>query len=69
MPGNLLASETSPYLLQHKDNPVHWRPWGAEALNEAKEANNHYSFRSGMPRAIGVMSWRMKVLKTKKPLR
>ncbi|MEE8438462.1 MAG: thioredoxin domain-containing protein [Micropepsaceae bacterium] len=39
MPGNLLASETSPYLLQHKDNPVHWRPWSAEALNEAKEAN------------------------------
>ena len=35
----MLASETSPYLLQHKDNPVHWRPWGAEALNEAKAAN------------------------------
>ena len=34
---NLLADETSPYLLQHKDNPVHWRPWGAAALNEAQE--------------------------------
>ncbi len=35
---NLLAAETSPYLLQHKDNPVHWRPWGPEALREAKQA-------------------------------
>ncbi len=33
---NLLRHETSPYLLQHADNPVHWRPWGAEALAEAK---------------------------------
>ncbi|MEQ8604941.1 MAG: thioredoxin domain-containing protein [Marivibrio sp.] len=35
-PRNLLAEETSPYLLQHKDNPVHWRAWGAAALAEAK---------------------------------
>ena len=34
---NLLAAETSPYLLQHKDNPVHWRPWGAEAFAAARE--------------------------------
>jgi len=33
---NLLAGETSPYLLQHAGNPVHWRPWSAEALAEAK---------------------------------
>ena len=33
---NLLAGETSPYLLQHKDNPVDWRPWGPEALAAAK---------------------------------
>ncbi len=39
MSGNLLASETSPYLLQHKDNPVHWRPWGADALEAAKTEN------------------------------
>ncbi len=32
---NLLRRETSPYLLQHADNPVHWRPWGAAALAEA----------------------------------
>jgi hypothetical protein len=33
---NLLAAETSPYLLMHKDNPVHWRPWGPEALADAE---------------------------------
>ncbi len=32
---NRLADETSPYLLQHKDNPVDWRPWGPEALGQA----------------------------------
>ncbi len=32
---NRLASETSPYLLQHKDNPVDWQPWGEHALAEA----------------------------------
>jgi uncharacterized protein YyaL (SSP411 family) len=33
---NRLAGETSPYLLQHKDNPVDWYPWGEEALARAK---------------------------------
>jgi uncharacterized protein YyaL (SSP411 family) len=36
MSRNLLDQETSPYLLLHKDNPVHWRPWGPEALAEAE---------------------------------
>ncbi|NLD04659.1 MAG: thioredoxin domain-containing protein [Synergistaceae bacterium] len=36
---NRLADEKSPYLLQHKDNPVNWYPWGEEALNKAKEEN------------------------------
>src|ERR1700680_1635654 len=36
MSQNLLSQETSPYLLLHKDNPVHWRPWGAAALAEAE---------------------------------
>ena len=36
---NRLASATSPYLLQHKHNPVDWRPWGPEALAEAKHSN------------------------------
>ena len=34
---NRLANETSPYLLQHKDNPVDWYPWGEEALKRARE--------------------------------
>ncbi len=33
---NHLANETSPYLLQHADNPVDWYPWGEEALRKAK---------------------------------
>ena len=33
---NRLANETSPYLLQHKDNPVDWYPWGDEALAKAR---------------------------------
>ncbi len=37
--GNRLGAETSPYLLQHADNPVDWRPWGAEALAEAAASN------------------------------
>jgi uncharacterized protein YyaL (SSP411 family) len=36
---NRLARETSPYLLQHKNNPVAWWPWGPEALAAAKNAN------------------------------
>jgi uncharacterized protein len=36
---NRLARETSPYLLQHKHNPVEWWSWGSEALAEAKRAN------------------------------
>jgi uncharacterized protein len=34
---NRLANETSPYLLQHKDNPVDWYAWGEEALARARE--------------------------------
>jgi uncharacterized protein len=36
---NRLAQETSPYLLQHKHNPVDWWPWGPQALAEAQRAN------------------------------
>jgi uncharacterized protein YyaL (SSP411 family) len=43
---NRLARETSPYLLQHKHNPVDWRPWGPEALAEAE--------RSGKPILLSV---------------
>jgi uncharacterized protein YyaL (SSP411 family) len=43
---NRLADETSPYLLQHQDNPVDWRPWGPETLAEAK--------RTGKPILLSV---------------
>jgi hypothetical protein len=36
---NRLAHETSPYLLQHKHNPVDWWPWGTKALAAAKREN------------------------------
>ena len=35
-PGNHLAEETSPYLLQHAHNPVDWWPWSEEALELAR---------------------------------
>ncbi|MFD2239183.1 thioredoxin domain-containing protein [Aureimonas populi] len=34
--GNRLGNAVSPYLLQHRDNPVHWREWSAETLAEAQ---------------------------------
>ena len=37
MSSNKLINESSPYLLQHAHNPVHWYPWGEEALKKAKE--------------------------------
>jgi uncharacterized protein YyaL (SSP411 family) len=46
MSENRLKYETSPYLLQHKDNPVHWWAWGPEALAEAK--------RTGKPILLSV---------------
>jgi len=46
MSENRLQYETSPYLLQHKDNPVHWWAWGPEALAEAK--------RTGKPILLSV---------------
>jgi uncharacterized protein YyaL (SSP411 family) len=36
---NRLAGESSPYLLQHKDNPVDWFPWGDEATTRAQQEN------------------------------
>jgi uncharacterized protein YyaL (SSP411 family) len=46
MSRNRLADETSPYLLQHATNPVHWWAWGPEALAEAK--------RTGKPILLSV---------------
>src|SRR5260370_29677072 len=36
---NRLAQETSPYLLEHAQNPVDWYPWSAEALARARREN------------------------------
>src|SRR5438132_10952924 len=36
---NRLAEESSPYLLQHAENPVDWHPWGPEALERARSEN------------------------------
>ena len=36
---NKLASEKSPYLLQHAENPVDWYPWGPEAFEKARQEN------------------------------
>jgi uncharacterized protein YyaL (SSP411 family) len=38
-PANRLVNETSPYLLQHAYNPVHWYPWGEEAFEAARREN------------------------------
>ncbi|MFG1462749.1 thioredoxin domain-containing protein [Xanthobacter sp. DSM 24535] len=46
MTENRLGSETSPYLLQHQDNPVHWWPWGQDAFAEAR--------RTGKPVLLSV---------------
>lgn len=36
---NRLAHETSPYLLQHAENPVEWFPWGDDAFEEARRGD------------------------------
>ena len=51
---NRLASATSPYLLQHADNPVDWVEWGDEAFAEAVERGTCRCWsRSATPRATG----------------
>ena len=53
---NRLSEETSPYLLQHKDNPVHWQAWSEETLAAARiAAEADPACRSAMPPAIGAM--------------
>src|SRR3954451_6187240 len=44
---NRLAQETSPYLLQHADNPVEWQPWGQEALDQARSGGEPLLGSSG----------------------
>ena len=44
---NRLANETSPYLLQHKDNPVDWYPGDEDALKRAREEGKPLLLRVG----------------------
>ena len=54
---NRLAGETSPYLLQHKDNPVDWYPWGEEALARARDEDRPILLSIGYSAATGATSW------------
>ena len=62
MAGNNLIHETSPYLLQHADNPVDWYGWNDEALKKAKDENKPiflsigYSALYPILRKIGLFS-------------
>ena len=47
---NALAEETSPYLLQHADNPVNW---SQQALDQAQQEKNSSFYRSVIPPATG----------------
>src|SRR3954469_9246945 len=46
---NRLAAETSPYLLQHADNPVDWYAWGDEALARARDEDQPVPLAIGCP--------------------
>ena len=53
LPGkNRLASEKSPYLLQHANNPVDWYPWGEEAFEKAKREDK----RGSAPKKAGLLT-------------
>ena len=49
---NLLAQETSPYLLQHRDNPVHWHGWGEAAFARARAEKTEVNVLRGFLSAI-----------------
>ena len=52
---NKLKEEKSPYLKQHKDNPVNWFAWNKESLEQAKKEKNQYFLVLDMRVVIGVM--------------
>ena len=65
---NNLKSSLSPYLLQHKDNPVNWQEWSKGTLLFAKEKKTNI-IGVGWQAVIGAILWLTKVLRTKKPLK
>ena len=62
---NRLAHESSPYLLQHKENPVDWYPWGREALAAAEAQSKPILLSIGYT----ATSWSGKVFPTRIPRR
>ena len=52
---NRLIDETSPYLLQHANNPVDWYPWGEEALERARADDKPILLSVDIRRATGAM--------------
>lgn len=52
---NELHLETSPYLLQHANNPVHWKAWNNASLAVAKEKTSLLLSVSAIQLVIGVM--------------
>ena len=66
---NKLKEEKSPYLKQHKDNPVNWFAWNKESLEQAKKEKKPIFLVLDMRVVIGVMLWLMKVLKMMKQLK
>jgi hypothetical protein len=59
---NRLARETSPYLLQHANNPVSWYPWGSDALKRALDEDKIILLSIGYsacPPGTDPASWRL----------
>ena len=52
---NNLSKDQSPYLQQHKDNPVFWQVWSQEALDISKEKKNQFFLALDMQAVTGVM--------------
>ena len=66
---NKLGNESSPYLLQHAQNPVDWHAWNEEALGRAKKENKPIFLSVGYSSCIGAMLWhtnRLKMMKLQK---
>jgi hypothetical protein len=65
---NLLHSENSAYLQQHKDDPVHWQSYHEKTLERARQEGKPIFYRSVTPLVTGAMSWRKSHFKIKKLL-
>jgi uncharacterized protein YyaL (SSP411 family) len=65
---NNLSQDPSPYLQQHKKNPVNWQVWSKEVLDFAKKKKFQFFLVLVIQAVIGATLWHTKVLKTKKQL-